>query len=340
MYEQARLMLGLAILAAMVMGQARAQTQGSDPPNPYRTVENWVKLPDGRKWGQTISVDVDPDGRSIWVFERCGGTTCDGSDVPPILKIDAAGKVVKSFGAGMFIFPHGLFVDRDGNVWVTDGRGKGGKGHQVFKFSPDGKLLMTLGKAGVTGDGPDTFNSPSDVLVAPSGDIFVADGHGGDTNARVVKFSRDGTFIKAWGKKGSGPGEFNVPHSLAMDSSGRLFVGDRANSRVQIFDQDGKFLADWKQFGRPSGVFIDKNDIIYVADSESNNTQNPGFKRGLRIGSAKDGKVTALIPDPAPVKEGSGPGTGSAAEGVAADADGNVYGAEVDARKLMRYVKN
>jgi streptogramin lyase len=239
----------------------------------------------------------------------------------------------------MFVCPHGLHLDRDGNVWVTDGRGKGGKGHQVFKLSPDGKVLMTLGKAGVTGDGPDTFNSPSDALVAPNGDIFVADGHGGDTNARIVKFAKDGTFIKAWGKKGAGPGEFNVPHRLAMDSSGRLFLADRSNSRIQIFDQDGKFLAEWKQFGRPSGVFIDKNDMIYVADSESNNAQNPGFKRGLRIGSAKDGKVTAFIPDPEPVKEGTGPGTGSAAEGVAADAAGNVYGAEVDARKLMRYVK-
>jgi DNA-binding beta-propeller fold protein YncE len=168
----------------------------------------------------------------------------------------------------------------------------------VFKFNPDGKVLMALGKAGITGDGPDTFNSPSDVLVAPNGDIFVADGHGGDTNARIVKFDKDGKFIKSWGKKGAGPSEFNVPHTLAMDSSGRLFVGDRANSRIQIFDQDGKFLAEWKQFGRPSGVFIDKGDMIYVADSESNNTQNPGFKRGLRIGSAKDGKVTTLIPDP------------------------------------------
>jgi streptogramin lyase len=339
MQHRIRWILGMAIVAAIAMPQPRAYAQSNDLPNPYRAVENWAKLPDGRKWGQTISVDIDRDGKSIWVFERCGGTTCDGSPVAPLLKIDPSGNVVKSFGAGMFIFPHGLHVDRAGNVWVTDARGKGGKGHQVFKFSPDGKLLMTLGKAGVTGDGPDTFNSPSDILIAPNGDVFVADGHGGDTNARIVKFSKDGTFIKAWGKKGAGPGEFNVPHRLAMDSSGRLFVADRANSRIQIFDQDGKFLTEWKQFGRPSGVFIDNNDTIYVADSESNNTQNPGFKRGLRIGSAKDGKVTALIPDPEPAKEGSGPGTGSAAEGVAADAEGNVYGAEVDARKLVRYVK-
>jgi sugar lactone lactonase YvrE len=339
MRHRVRWVLGVAIVAAVAMPGVRAKAQTGDPPNPYRAVEGWVKLPDERKWGQTISVDVDLDGKSLWVFERCGGTTCDGSDVTPIVKIDPSGKVVKTFGAGMFIFPHGLHVDRDGNVWVTDGRGKGEKGHQVTKFSPDGKVLMTLGKAGVAGDGPDTFNSPSDVLIAPNGDIFVADGHGGNTNARIVKFDKDGKFIKTWGKKGAGPGEFALPHRLALDSSGRLFVADRANNRIQIFDQDGKFLAEWKQFGRPSGVFIDKNDVIYVADSESNNTQNPGFKRGLYIGSAKDGKVTALIPDPRPVKEGSGPGTGSAAEGVAADADGVVYGAEVDARKLMRYVK-
>jgi hypothetical protein len=330
--------VALAIVATSAMPQ-RTYAQASQPPNPYRTVENWAKLPDGRKWGQTISVDVDRDGKSIWVFERCGGTTCDGSNLAPILKFDAAGNLVKSFGAGMFIFPHGLFVDREGNVWATDARGKDGKGHEVFKFSPDGKVLLTLGAPGITGEDPGFFNSPSDVLVAPNGDIFVADGHGGDSNARIVKFAKDGTLLMTWGKKGSGPGEFNVPHTLAMDSQGRLFVGDRSNSRIQIFDQNGKFLAEWRQFGRPSGVFIDKNDVIYVADSESNVTQNPGFQRGLRIGSAKDGKVTAFIPDPAPVKEGSGPGTGSAAEGVAADADGNVYGAEVNARKLVRYVK-
>jgi DNA-binding beta-propeller fold protein YncE len=330
--------IAVAIIAAAALPQ-QVHAQANEPPNPYRTVENWAKLPDGRKLGQTISVAIDPDGKSIWVFERCGGTSCEASNVAPVLKFDAQGNLIKSFGAGMFVFPHGLHVDRDGNVWVTDGRGKAGKGHQVTKFSPDGKVLMTLGAPGATGDDPGVFNAPSDVLVAPTGDIFVADGHGGDTNARIVKFAKDGTFLKTWGKKGSGPGEFNVPHRLAMDSQGRLFVADRSNNRIQIFDQDGKFLGEWRQFGRPSGVFIDKNDTLYVADSESNITQNPGFRRGLRIGSARDGKVTAFIPDPLPAKDGSGPGTGSAAEGVAADADGNVYGAEVDSRKLMRYEK-
>ena len=175
---------------------------------------------------------------------------------------------MKSFGAGLFVFPHGIHVDRDGNVWVTDAQGRDGKGHQVFKFSPEGKVLMTLGKAGVAGNGPDTFNAPSSVLVAPNGDIFVGDGHGGNTNSRIVKFAKDGKFIKTWGKKGTAPGEFDTPHALAMDLRGRLFVGDRNNNRIQIFDQDGKFIDQWAQFSRPSGVYIDSNDVIYVADSE------------------------------------------------------------------------
>ena len=154
----------------------------------------------------------------------------------------------------------------------------------MFKFSPDGKVLLTLGKAGVAGSGPDEFNAPSAVVTAPNGDIFVADGHGGNTNARIVKFAKDGKFIKTWGKKGSGPGEFDTPHALAFDSQGRLFVGDRSNNRIQIFDQDGKFLDEWTQFSRPSGIFIDKNDIIYVADSESGirAKNHDGWKRGIR----------------------------------------------------------
>ena len=301
--------------------------------NPYRVEEGWAKFPEGRKWGSTSGVDVDRDG-NIWVFERCGDRSCAGSNLAPIFKFDRSGKAMKWFGAGMFVFPHGMHVDKDGNVWVTDAEGKDGKGHQVVKFNPDGKVLLVLGRAGVAGDGPDTFNRPSAVTTGPNGDVFVADGHGEESNARVVKFSKDGKFIKTWGKKGTATGEFDVPHAIATDSRGRVFVGDRSNSRIQIFDQDGKFLEEWKQFGRPSGIFIDRNDIIYVADSQSDAKRNPGFKRGIRIGSAKDGSVQALIPGigPEPDKE-------SVPEGVAADAMGNVYGAETSANDLKKFVK-
>jgi len=175
------------------------------------------------------------------------------------------------------------------------------------------------------------------VVIAPNGDIFVSDGHVANSNGRIVKFSKDGKFIKAWGKKGTGPGEMDTPHSIGMDSRGRLFVADRANSRIQIFDQDGRFLDQWKQFGRPSGVFIDKKDNIYVADSQSNATLNPGFKRGLRIGSAKDGKVAALIPfvEPDPDKNAN-----AGMEGVTADAMGNIYVGETSAMILIKYVKS
>jgi sugar lactone lactonase YvrE len=305
-------------------------------PNPYHIVENWAKFPAGRTWGSSSGIAIDRDGKSIWVADRCGANSCTGKMDAPILKFDASGNLVKSFGEGLFVFPHGLTVDPDGNIWVTDGQGKEGKGHQVFKFSPDGKVLMTLGKAGVAGDGPDTFNQPNAVAVAPNGDIFVSDGHAPSKgNARVVKLTKDGTFIKQWGGHGSGPGQFEMPHALAFDSKGRLFVADRGNNRIQIFDQDGKFLEVWTQFSRPSGIFIDKKDVMYVADSESNDANHPGWKRGMRIGSAKDGSVTAFIPDP----QQPAPRNTSAAEGVAADSKGVIYGAEVGPKDLKKYVK-
>jgi sugar lactone lactonase YvrE len=329
-----RYALGLALVAAIAMvGEGIFAQGGADPnaaPNPYRVDEGWAKLPQGRKWGAAIGIDIDRDGKSIWVFDRCATSDdCSGSNLDPIQKFDASGNLVFSFGAGMFNYPHGFFVDRDDNIWASDGRAKNGKGHTVMKFTSEGKLLMTLGKPGVAGDGPDTFNAPSDILVAPNGDIFVADGHGGETNARIVKLSKDGKFIKAWGKKGPGPGEFDAPHSLAMDSAGRLFVADRSNSRIQIFDQDGKFLAEWRQFGRPSGVFIDKKDVIYVADSTSNDKLNPGYQQGIRIGSVKDGKVMAYIPW----------SETNTLEGVAADDQGNVYGGFTNTMNFRRFVK-
>ena len=328
--------VGAIVAAAGISGGAADAPPANSQANPYRTVEGWAKLPAGRSWGATSAVDVARDGKSIWIAERCGANTCAGSSLPAILLFDPAGQLVTSFGAGTFVFPHGIHVDRGGNVWVTDARGRDGKGHQVFKFSRDGKLLLALGKAGVTGEGPDVFNQPSDVAVAANGDVFVADGHDENSNARIVKFSKDGKFIKAWGKRGTAAGEFDTPHGLAFDSRGRLFVADRGNNRIQIFDQDGRYLEEWKQFSRPSGIYIDRNDVIYVADSESNSKTNPGWKRGIRIGSVKDGKVTAFIPDPEPDPEKV---VTSGSEGVAADAQGNVYGAEVGPRALKRYVK-
>jgi sugar lactone lactonase YvrE len=338
----------------------------NERPNPYQTIENQFKLPEGRAWGSTSAVEIDKDGRSIWVAERCGVNSCADpatgkmSPLDPVLKFDASGKLVKSFGAGMIAFAHGIYVDRDGNIWVTDANDNRPRpargaapgtpapaapaklvGHQVVKFSPDGKVLMTLGKAGVAGNPPEALTEPNDVVTAPNGDIYVAEGHSGqnngappDTIARISKFTKDGKFIKSWGKLGSGPGEFRTPHSLAFDSRGRLFVADRGNVRLQIFDQDGKFLAETKAFSRLSGIYIDKNDVLYGADSESSTTSNPGWKRGMRIGSAKDLTVQYFIPDP----EKNATGT-SAAEGVAVDAQGNIYGAEVGPKAVKKYAK-
>ena len=204
-----------------------------------------------------------------------------------------------------------------------------GKGAIVVKFSPTGQVLMTLGKPGMPGNAEGYFRGASSVVVAPNGDIFVGDGHGNNTNDRVVKFDKTGKQVATWGKHGKGQGEFDQLHGIAMDSQGRIFVADRGNSRVQVFDSNGKFVAEWKQFGRPSDVSIDKNDVIYVADDQSNETRNPGFKTGIRIGSAKDGKVTAFIPTP----------DAESPEGVGFDDAGNVYASWTGKMMVRRWTK-
>lgn len=359
----------------------------NDLPNPYNTMEGWAKLTEGRTWGSTSAVEIDRDGRSVWVAERCQVNSCSDatkgvmSPLNTVFKFDPDGKMVTSFGQGMFVFPHGIHVDRDGNVWVTDGqdnlpRRRPGQpadaplppmpakvvGHQVVKFSPDGKVLLTLGKPGGNAPGqpqdPASFYQPNDVITYPNGDILVAEGHG-NTHARLIRFDKSGKFIKEFGKLGAGlEGEFNQPHGLAFDSRGRLFVADRSNNRIQVLDAETyKTLDTWYQFSRLSGIFIDRNDVLYGADSESGsvNPAHGAWKRGIRIGSAKDGKVQYFIPDPSgegvtfsmvdgkPVlkkADGSnGPGGTLAAEGVVADANGVIYGAEVGPRKVQRYVK-
>lgn len=360
----AAVVLGCAGLAA----QASSVTPTNEAPNPYVTETDWAKMPTGRHWGSTSAVDIDADGLSIWVAERCGTNSCwdvaEGKPSPldVVLKFDPNGRVVKSFGQGMFVFPHGIHLDRDGNVWVTDGqdnyprRARGAAadaplpplpsriiGHQVYKFSPDGALLLTLGKAGGNRPGepgdPASFYQPNDVITSAQGDIFVAEGHGG-ANARIVKFDRTGKFLKTWGSYGTKPGEMDQPHALAFDSKGRLFVADRSNNRLQVFDQEGKLLEHgWEQFSRLSGIWIDSQDVLYGTDSESGSVApaRKAWKRGIRVGRLREGlnaKITAFIPDLA-----ENPPSTSAAEGIAVDRDGRIYGAEVGARALKRYVR-
>ena len=324
---------------------------GEGFPNPAPAVTpNWGQLPAGRSWGSTAGIDIDPNDGNIWAYERCGAgnfgagapITCDSNPVDPVFKFDRnTGAVLANFGKGIMQTPHGIHVDAQGNVWVTDfaGNAAGTKGHQVHKFSPTGEKLMSLGTAGKPGTADGQFNQPNDVVVGPDGSIYVADGHdaqGMTTNAaiaegiaagatsRISKFTPDGTFVKSWGKIGVRHGEFRTPHALAFDSKGRLWVADRGNHRLEIFDQDGNYLESRYMYGRISGIFI-KGDTVYAIDSESGPLNHANWRNGVRIGPLDEDRITAFIP---PFERDDRVYQGTAGEGVAVDADGNVFAAE------------
>ena len=340
----------LTLMVAPVLAFAQADMPPvNDLPNPYVTQSGYFKMPADRNWGSSSTVDIHPDGESVWVAERCGGNinACvNDTNVNMVMLFDPDGDMVRSFGAGYIAWPHGIHVDHDGNVWIADARGTDtiddhdgdDWGHQVHKFSPTGIHLMSLGKKG-GGRDEEYFYTPNDVHVAPDGSIFVGEGHSSaeGTPNRVHKFDADGNHLFSFGEWGMGPGQFRQPHSLAMDSKGRLFVADRGNDRIQIFDQEGNFLEEWHQFSRNSGIYIDANDVLYAADSESGsvNPDHGAWTRGIRVGSAATGAVEFLIPDPQPDCRGT-----CTAEGVVADKHGNIFGAEVGpVGGIKRYVR-
>ncbi len=354
----------LAAVTAIFAFAATAQTL-PDPrtlPNPYRLDPTWPTLPktmNGGKWGEVIRVHVEGNG-NVWVFHRCFNNIPPGSAVclnrgpqnPPILQFDRAGNLLKSFGAGLYAYPHGFTVDKDGNLWTTDvnnaeivvglsARNAQGfiLGQNVTKLSPDGRILMTIGKQGVSGNGNDTFDRPTGVAIAPNGDVFVSDGHlpNANNNGRVMKFTKDGKFIKSWGKRGSAPGDFDEPHDLFIGGSqNRLYVADRRNQRIQVFDLEGNVLAVWKQFGEPSSVFVGKDDTIYVGSGFPDTTAKRGEIRGIVVGDARDGSLKAFIPDPSDPDKNS---RGTTSSGIGADAEGSIYSADVAANNLRKYIK-
>ncbi len=329
-FRRAGFMLGVVGLAAAALwGVAHAQGVTKATDASFVRDDSWPQLPPGIKLTTVTSMLANDDG-TLWVLHR---------SEPPIMLLDSTGTIIKSFGDKMFVQAHGLCKDRQGNIWAGDAgafnadrdKGMAGRGSQFFKFSPDGKLLMTLGKAGVSKSGPDTFVGPTSCVVAPNGDIIISDGHiprptHVDSGDRLIRFSSDGTYIRDYGNTGSARGEFRGPHQLAYDSQGRLFVADRQNSRFQVFDRNMNVVAIWTQFGRPSGFSILKDDTLVTIDSESGRVltwadfpdtdlkapRNPGYTTGVRIGSAKTGVVSLHFDSPV-------------SEAVAADPMGNLY---------------
>jgi DNA-binding beta-propeller fold protein YncE len=348
-----------ATVVCFALAAGQAETQDVAPvnsgANPYRVIRDWAQLTiEKRPWGGSNGVAVDKDGRSVWATDRCSAGIapgCLGTKANPIHLFDPSGKEVRSFGSGMFVWPHSIRVDPDGNVWVTDARiatpvelnkfpGEDKKGSVVVKFSPDGKVLMTLGTPGVRGDPPNALTEPNDVITDPAnGDIYVAESHTSVEDpklvARISVFDRNGKFLRTIGRTGTGPGEFRTPHMLAFDSQGRLIVADRHNHRIQILTKDGTFIREYREFGRVSGIAVDNNDMLYAADSESTPKRNPGWLKGIRIGSLRDGKVTMFIPPhEAPASDGA------MGEGITIDAAGNLFTAEATVRGVTKYVRD
>ncbi len=336
----------LATVGLVLCGQLRAQAAY----NPYHENEEWDETPGGVQFGPLTGAFPDPDGRHMWLLGRCGTNNCADSDRDPILKFDLEGNLVDSFGAGLFAFTHGFFLDHEGYFWVTEGAPDGdaraepgyarGLGHQVHKVDPQGNIVMSLGEAGVHGCDETHFNGPSDVVVAPNGDIWIADGHRGGNN-RLVKLSPEGDFLLqrggCVGDESKEPGMFDDPHGITMDADGRIFVADRGNSRIQIFDQEGELQAIWTQFGKPSGLVIDQNNVLYSVDGLSGLERpawrdNPGWEQGIRIGDAETGWVTAVIPN----RTQAG---GAGIEFLGVDFEGNMYMNDLAREHVSKYVR-
>jgi len=299
----------------------------------YQLVSNWPRLPDGITLGQVSGIGVDSVG-NVYVFhraERIWEGEEPGLDPIPSPTVfvldDDTGDLIEAWGANMFVLPHGLTIDDEDNIWLTDvGL------HQVFKFDHDGILLMALGERGVSGDDEAHFNMPTDVAVAKDGSFYVSDGYG---NSRVIRFSAEGEYITSWGEYGSAPGQFNIPHSIALDSLGQVYVADRGNARLQIFDQNGQFISEWKgeSLGRPWAVRISEAGFVFIVDGGDQSEFWPDRARTIKLD--KGGNLLAAFGS-----YGRGPGQFIWPHTIALGSDGALYIGEVaKGMRIQKFIK-
>ncbi|MFB3776554.1 MAG: peptidyl-alpha-hydroxyglycine alpha-amidating lyase family protein [Bryobacteraceae bacterium] len=291
-------------LALLLVALLTAQAPPEWPKLAFQVDPAWPELPEGWTFGEAASAAVD-SREHVFVSHR---------GPHPIMEFDAQGKFIRAWGDGMFARPHGLKFDRDGNLWVVDDMG-----HIVVRMDSRGQVRMVLGRKDQSGETPINFNRPTDIAFAPNGDMYVTDGYG---NSRVVQFTKEGRFVRAWGKKGDGPGEFNLPHGVAVDGQGHVYVGDRDNYRMQVFDADGKFLAQWKHVGSPWGVALTPDEQILMADGYNN--------RILKV--TRDGKVAGQLGS-----SGKLPGELDYCHHLAVGPSGSIYVAEVKNWRIQKF---
>jgi len=288
-------------LAATVLPHAAVPAEPID----FRFDPAFVKLPDSVTLGACSGVAVNSKG-DVYLFHR---------GKQPIICLDAHGEFLRSWGDDAIGTAHGLRIDGDDNVWVTDIGN-----HQVLKFSPAGKLLLALGKAGSAGDGIDEFDKPTDVAFGSQGEIYVSDGYG---NNRIVKLTPNGGYLTQWGEAGNGPGQFNLPHTIVVDQKGRVVVGDRENDRVQVFESSGKLVAVWPGFA-PFGLAYDRRGHLFVADGRANKV--------LQLNN--QGKVVRSWGE-----EGNKPGQFQLPHMLAVDAGGNLYVGEIKGERFQKLLR-
>ena len=290
------------LASALAAGALRGSEFGQLP---YTVDPNWPRLPAGWNLQETPGVAVDANDH-VYVFHR---------GEHPIIELTPDGRVVRSWGEGMFIRPHAIRIDPQGAIWAVDN-----DTHQVLKMDPSGRVRMVMGRKGQSGEGPDLFNRPTDVAFAEDGSFYVSDGYG---NSRVAKFSADGRFITAWGRKGDAPGQFDLPHAVVVGPNGLVYVGDRENHRLQVFDADGGFIEQWTEVGSPWGLARSHDGALFIADGHNNRILKAGF----------DGTVRGQISS-----GGKAPGQVDFAHHIAIDSRGNVYVAEIKNWRVQKFL--